>query len=414
MTKPTLEYILSGSSYLGFGQEKVTEDLSPFFSQVMTEFRSNTPQKFGMLFNALVEEKNGYNIHTYLKPHLDSIHADSGGLQMVTLGMESDDSKKELVYSRQAKHSTVGMCFDEIPVRTTSNVSVTNYTSKRFYPEDLKGCAEATGRNITKQIEHFNSVGSECKPYLIAQGNCYDTYCQWVDYAMGVIPEDMKKYVGGISLAATSFGSGELEEVEKAFIVPHLPYEFENVHVLGVGSMSRMLPMIMLIRSGLYDGKHISYDSTTHSSCVEKGKHYAMKDGILQPIEYEKHLSPKHFQMSADVKRCFGDIVDEELVREVFTHGAAHFREAGRINDFFKGKILSGMAGVLNFCKAIDDVVDPNTHPSKYVVNSLYLESLTNVKTKEDYKHWQHNFGRHLKSKRVQRVENNSLEDFFT
>lgn len=413
MTKPTLEYILSGSSYLGFGQEKVTKDLSPFFLEVMDSFKSQTDHKFGILFNALTEEKNGENIHTHLKDSLDSIHADSGGLQMVTLGMEVDSSKKSEIYSIQSRYATVGMCFDEIPVRTTANVSVTNYTSKKFHIEDLRKCAEETGRNIVTQIEHFQNSGSECKPYLIAQGNCYDTYCQWVQYAMSVIPDDMKPYVGGISVASTSFGSGELEEVEKAFITPHLPYEFNNVHLLGVGSLSRMMPILMLIKSGLYDGKHISYDSTTHSSSVEKGKHYTLNNGVLTPITYEKHLSPKHFSMSSDVSRCFGELVDEALIRKVFTNGAGHFRDRGEINDFFKGKILSCMASILNFCKTVDEVVSINTPASKFVGNKLYLESLTQVKTLDDYRSWQHNFGRHLKSNRVSRVEPSNLDSFF-
>ena len=413
MTKPIFEYILSGTSYLGCHDAKTSAAITPFLEKCVASLREKSQHKFGVLFNALMEEKNGDLIkQNECIRFLDSIHADSGGLQMVTLGKASGPEEKKIIYGRQASMSTVGMCFDEIPVISKGS-STTDYASRFYDPSIIESCARKTGDNLREQIEYFLDVGSKCKPMLIAQGNCYDTYNRWVDIALSRVPKDMQLHIGGLAMGAAALGAGELEEMEKAFILSRLQLETDNYHLLGVGSMSRLLPTLMLARGGVFDGKHISYDSTTHSSSVEGGRYYLLgEDGIINH-NYEKTMSPRHIKMSNDIIGNLGSIIEPSLIHEVFTNGAPHFRNSNRIDDFFKGKIASCMSSVINFANCVDLTVDTNQPVHRFVGNKMYLESFSEIKTLDDYRHWYSTFGRYLKSARVSRLETNNIDSFF-
>lgn len=413
MNKPTFEYILSGTSYLGCHDAKTSAAITPFLEKCVNSLREKSEHKFGVLFNALMEEKNGELLtqNNTIK-FLDSIHADSGGLQMVTLGKASGPEEKKTIYDRQSRLSTIGMCFDEIPVISQGS-STTDYASRFYDPNILDICAKKTGENLREQIEYFIKVGSKCKPMLIAQGNCYDTYNRWVDIALCQIPEDMQKYIGGLAMGAAALGAGELEEMEKAFILSQLQVETTNYHLLGVGSMSRLIPTLMLARGGVFDGKHISYDSTTHSSSVEGGRYYILGENGIINHNYEKNMSPRHIKMSNDIIENLGHIIEPSLLHEVFTNGAPYFRNSNRIDDFFKGKIASCMSSVINFSKCVDLTADKTQPIHRFVGNKMYLESFSEIKTSDDYRHWHSTFGRYLKSARVSTLETNNIDSFF-
>jgi len=55
----------------------------------------------------------------YYKDSLYNIHADSGGLQAITLGKKIDSNLKTQVYNIQSQYADIGMSFDEIPITTT-------------------------------------------------------------------------------------------------------------------------------------------------------------------------------------------------------------------------------------------------------------------------------------------------------
>ena len=416
MTKPTLEYILSGTSYIGLNSNKYVPESRAVFEQVMAVVEKNTEHKFGVLFNALVEKKNGENIKKYLDGVVNSIHADSGGLQMVTLGLKSGDEEKLNVYKTQAEYCDIAMSFDEIPV-IASKSSTTDYGGRTYDESLLEMSAVKTGQNLLKQIEYFNSVGTSAKPLMIVQGNCYDTYMRWTDAVMSQIPQDMRDCIGGVAIGAAALGSGDLEEVEKSIIMANLPGNFNHYHILGVGSISRLLPTLVLMRGGVFDGKHISYDSTTHSSNTARGTYQRYYNDYIKLVSYPTgEEMPVHHAVLDDMCSIIGDlggIASRELYLECMLNGGGYFTEMDRAKDFNIGRTALCIASIINFCRNVEDIIDPKNDFSRFTNNRSYLESFSTVRTKSDYDYWFRHVGRFLKSNRVESKDDSNLDFFF-
>lgn len=407
-----LEYIMSGTSFIGLHQAKSDEVYSQY-SDILGHLKSETKHSFGLLFNAFQEVKNGENVNRITG--LDSIHADSGGLQMITRGMTATEADKVAVYKTQARLSTIGMCFDEIPVDITESSSRNDYGGRFFNPDRLEECASQTGRNIAKQIEVFLELESECKPFLIAQGNCYDTYMKWTETVLKNIPKEHHKHIGGIAMGAAALGTGYLEEVEKAFICSQLPVDTNSVHILGVGSMSRMIPIISMIRGGLYDGKHVSYDSTTHSSAVEMGRHTIINSrGLCETLKYGKVYSKAYDLMYDDVSKIYDHGLTRLEFKNLFSEGAGQAREKIGIDKFFLCKAASSIVSATNFAKSLESAIEDDNVFLQNVGKLSCLSHLDKVKSKSDFDHWMKQFSKSLKSNRVSIVQQtNTVDDFF-
>ena len=119
--KHILDYVVSGTSYMRLSNPNIAFDdtntgiVSMLIKKLVQDQFSH---KFSLLYNAHTEHSFGERF----KPYHDaahSVHADSGGLQIVTQGMTITDELKEKVYRNQANGADVGMCFDEIPVILT-------------------------------------------------------------------------------------------------------------------------------------------------------------------------------------------------------------------------------------------------------------------------------------------------------
>ena len=111
-----LEYVVSGTSYMRLSNPAIcrdetnTEIVNMLINKLVQDQFSH---KFSMLYNGHTESSFGERFKPY-NPY--QVHADSGGLQMITLGLDITDELKDKVYENQAKYADVGMCFDEIPV----------------------------------------------------------------------------------------------------------------------------------------------------------------------------------------------------------------------------------------------------------------------------------------------------------
>ena len=92
--------------------ETNSQIINMLIDKLVTDVHSH---KFSMLYNGHTESSFGDRFTAY-KDHVHEIHADSGGLQIVTQGMTITDELKDKVYENQAEWADVGMCFDEIPV----------------------------------------------------------------------------------------------------------------------------------------------------------------------------------------------------------------------------------------------------------------------------------------------------------
>ena len=127
------EYVGSGTSYfkLMYEESYRPENLE-VFAATYGSLNNQHEHKISLLYNAFTEKRTGPRLKEHYAKHLHTIHADSGGLQMITLGKTITDELKEDVYANQALNSDVAMCFDLIPVVVLSERTTTGIRSKHM------------------------------------------------------------------------------------------------------------------------------------------------------------------------------------------------------------------------------------------------------------------------------------------
>jgi hypothetical protein len=372
--------------------------------------------QFGLLFNAFMESSFGEKFE-YYKPYLGNIHADSGGLQIISQGKTITPDMKDQVYRVQAKWANLGMSFDEIPIGTRGATSSRNdVTNRWFKPDEMEHYARESGRNIKRQIEVFHEEGSACKPILIAQGNDYDTYMKWVDYLMQEIPAADHKYISGVAMGAAALGTGTLEDIERAFIFSQLPVERSHLHVLGVGASKRLLPYMVFLQNGMYEGVTMSYDSTTHTGGSELGLFYK---NTRVALSFNR-------QFGNDYETIFNDIselnmpagVDVRGFHEIMNTGFTKYVEGGGDETkYMQTRTAFTIKSILNFVQHVDDLYDSKKEVLK-LANSAKMYSpikhLYEVKTKGDWDSWLRHFKKAVKSNRVQSGQPTALEEWTT
>jgi hypothetical protein len=405
-----LEYILSGTSYTRVHAGMDRPELVSMFNDIFSVVGKETNHKFGLLYNAFTEPGFGKNLKQFT--FIDSIHADSGGLQIITQGLNATTDIKDKIYRNQATYADLGMCFDEIPVKTSGATSGRNDTNNRFFDiEGLEQAAKETGKNIARQIEVFLDEKSSCKPILIAQGNCYDTYMRWVDYILSEIPKDMQKHIGGVAMGGAALGTGSLEDIERAFIYTQLPMEKTHLHVLGVGSIKRLMPYMVFMKNGLYENASVSYDSTTHSSGIELGNYFA--NGAMQ--SFTRTYSPVYDIMFEQSNRIVESGVDQkEFFRCLNTGKTAYLASGGDEATFYKIRLTTIIGSVVNFCKTVDKLFESEKEFSRMLSTDkalLPLNSLFDVKDINDYNRWKAVVGRFVKTNRIKATQPTTLED---
>ncbi len=412
MTK-RLEYILSGTSYTRIHAVINDPVVKPIIDKLMALPGRMTNHKFGLLYNAFTEAGFGPNLRKI--PNIDSIHADSGGLQIITQGLTATDEIKKKIFKNQATYADLGMCFDEIPVTTVGATSGRNDTSNRFFDkENLKALATQTGKNIERQIDVFLEEKSKCKPILIAQGNCYDTYMEWVDTILAAIPQEKHKYIGGVAMGGAALGTGSLEDIERAFIYSQLQIEKTHLHVLGVGSIKRMLPYVTFMKNGLYEDASVSYDSTTHSSGIELGNYF--KNGSMNT--FSRSFNKVYHMMYADAMALHNANISPEKYFKLLNSSKTKWVEAGEdLPTFYAVRLSTIIASVINFCQYLDNIVANESAFLEFVGSDKSLApflSLVDVKSLSDYNQWKASVGRYVKTNRIASQQPASLEGFFS
>ena len=148
-----LEYVASGTSFMQLAKLKEHPEAAAVVNNMFADIFGDQPgHTFSILYNAWAESSYGEKL-SVLKPSIHNLHADSGGLQMVTLAHKlpkgtNMNTLREEVYHNQAEWADVGMCFDEIPVVTTG-ASDRNDTSNRYFDrENRHKYAQQTADNV--------------------------------------------------------------------------------------------------------------------------------------------------------------------------------------------------------------------------------------------------------------------------
>jgi len=411
---PTFEYIMSGTAFTRMHTPESYDDteLLSELDKIYSRIPEMTNHKFGILYNAFTESSFGKNL-IKLKS-LNSIHADSGGLQIITQGLTATDAIKDEIYRNQSKFANLGMCFDEIPINVIGGISARMDTSNRVFDINLLEIkARETGKNLTRQIEIFLEEKSTCKPILIAQGNCYDTYMKWTDYILDEIPSDMHQYIGGVAMGGAALGVGMLEDIKRAFIYSQLPMEKTHLHILGVGSIRRILPYLAFAKNGLYTNESISYDSTTHSSGIEMGNYFT--DSKMKI--FNRTFGKIHETMYNEYNSVYDVGIDIKEFFKILNVGRIAYIDQGGDGTIYRtARVATIAASIVNFCNQVDGILKSDDEFNK-VINFdkklMPLKDLLYVTDLKSWNEWEKNVGRFVKSVKIKSTQSNNLGDFF-
>ena len=426
----TFEYIASGLSYFQI-LNLVIHD-RPELQKVITDhfdrINNHNNHKFSLLYNAFTESKFGELFYRFYKDCTYKIHADSGGLQIITQGKKMTDDLKDTIYRQQAKYSDIAMCFDEIPIKVIGERSAIGDTDSRIFDsENLEHYARATGKNIRRQLEVFADEKTKSQPMLIVQGNCYDSFMKWTEYVVDEIPKELHPFIAGLSIAGSSMGSGYLEDIERVAYIPHLPFETNYAHVLGVGSVKRMLPLLALLRSGYFPKDyHISYDSTSHTMGVAVGRYY-LDEGIISIF---RHRDKNYLRIYDDMNEKFdlqGQNIDMDKFAEILNISGKYYtleRSSKNSNgkyldnkakDYYNVKVGFVCSMISNFTKVVDRCYNDEKYLLKLAQrNRVQIETsaLLKIKTLDEFQVWEKEYGHHVHSRRIGREATATLADF--
>lgn len=414
-----LVYIASGMAYSRIVLSDVieNEEIRNRVKDLYVQLRGHASHDFGMLFNGWGEKRIGHILKNQYRDVVKEIHADSGGLQIITRGLQLTEEVKTKVYRTQAEFSDIAMSFDEIPVRV-DGASSRNDNSRRFFvPSELEGKARLTGKNVAKQIEIFLETGTSAKPCLIIQGNDYDTYMRWTEYCLEEIPKEHHKYICGVAMGGAALGTGFLEDIKRAFYFRNLPIETEHnyMHILGVGAVKRLIPYLIFRQSGYYaEDTLISYDSTTHTSGVDMGQYYSLKNS--NTLQFTRAYNNSYIQINEEIKRNIPGYNFEaiQLHHALNSNTTTYTKD---ISDFVYLRNAFLVSSIKNFMNVVDNVMHDK---DELVIRADEakncggaLRALYDIKNTLDFDAWQRDYGRYVPSKPVN-VERDEvrLEDF--
>jgi hypothetical protein len=427
------EYVFSGPSMFDFSPRPTMDSETRHLEIVRTSVTNAINKLKGelvncdcsVLFNAFTEKDFGKYYNENGKFGMSNVFVDSGGLQMVTKSMKITEEQKLNIYDIQSKHE-FAMCFDEIPCRDRDDIpknanSRTNISAKLYYPDLLAESATKTAENIKKQIEYFQSKNSDSKIFYIVQGNTWQDMVEWYEVGKKVLNRDHFKNIAGIALADTCMGNGKLETVDmiRAYSIIKDDSYLDNskrLHLLGVGSIGRFYPF-MLLEHLIGESVITSFDSSTFSNsiilgCLTNGLTKFKGTDVLRFID-------EAVRYYYDANKDYDVLTFSE---RKYQHIAKHFRKKSEIykkipDDFpkdAKAIIRSLLIFMIVYQLKEFDINLTNIARDLKKDNSP-VGMLQFIKSEDDFNHWYSEYSRFVKSNRIERYNPNkqSMERFF-
>lgn len=379
--------------------------------------------KISILFNGFLEYKHGDYLNSRDRFGFDNLFVDSGGLQVVTTGKKLTDELKREIYEHQ-KHGDFGFCFDEIPlglkVESDEESKHRSQTSgKLFFPDNFEACAIKTAQNVLEQTKAFE--GTNTKAFYIVQGNTTEEMYRWFKHGVEIVGKDHFKQIQGVAPADTCMGNGELESVDMMVAYHQMIQDFgveytkNHLHLLGVGSPSRLLPAVFLKMSGFIpENVEISFDSSTQSMAYVMGN-YVNSDGTRINRDFAKTMSM--FETFWDDMGDLIQLYSPEITKGWYMDWTK--KNYMSVSETTKNLPFSHEVGMRSsislmclwqcigfFSRLKNDINSKETRQSG-------IGFLNEVKNLDDYKSWKRQFERHCVSKRIDRHSNDSLLDLF-
>lgn len=420
-----IEYVASGCSFLRLTYKQCLEDenkalINSFFREV----DNANGHRFSLLFNAFTESNYGEIFRNYTDS-IYTVHADSGGLQLITQGKTVTPEIKREIYETQAKYSDIGMSFDVIPLIVSGKSSKRNDRSTRFFDRDnLDAYAKETGDNLREQIEVFLEKKTECMPFFIIHGNDIDSALRWVEVALNQVPEHLMQYVGGIAMGGGSFGNGQKEMLLRAVVAGHVlrtrnDLIHKRIHFLGLGSLTGTFPFLAMMKSGFYEPHwNISYDSTTHTSAHHMGD-YFFSDG--KRIAFTKSYTHTYQLMYDDIATNLKSFNTDEHTIKLFhktltSPAQGYVDKGGDFKQVLYSNLGCALSSIYNFTRKVDQYSrDFNLFLEERIPKKEWglYQQIAKIDSLEAYKRWDAVMGSYYESKRLSDFTNTSLDSFF-
>jgi len=422
-----LDYVSSGNSSLKFYRDNTAKMDNAQIDAAKAVLRglSTKDRRYSVLFNAYTEENIGASAHNFFRDVVHSVHADSGGLQMITLGKSVTEAEKKAIYDIQAKYSDVAMCFDVIPITSSAQgkTGITDMSVRYFDHALVPEKARETGGNLKAQILRFKELGSTAKPMLIMQGNCIQSFQDWVDYACDELG-DLVSDVHGISVAGTSLGGGQLEDVVRAAASTILKFPKElntkNIHILGLGAPARFLPYVPF--KELLIDSHVSFDSTTHAHAIFKGM---LVEGT-KSLQWDKMRYPEKERIVAGINALVTPYTDLRVtvasLEAIYIGSIKYEQMTGKLGvncEIFIFTTVATFAYMISECLNVVEALFAKGKTYTAIASKrggvgLYNE-LSSVRDVKDFNEWYGKYAKYLKSDQVRSSSDtqSSLEDYF-
>lgn len=402
-----LSYIASGCSYTRFNlkQNESSPETVNWIRDAFKIMQKDSGHTFGCLYNAWTEQDFGPIFKNNYADVLECIQADSGGLQIVTQGKTITPELMDGVFDNQGRYSTMAMSFDEIPLAFSGAKSSRLDLSNRWFDKDnFEQQAKKTGQNVFRQIQAFENMKSVSRPIFITQGNCLETYQKWTELALGEIPAQYHEMIGGVAMGAAALGHGLLEDVQRAYFYTQLPFTFkcDHLHLLAVGSVFRLVPNLIFMKSGLYKDTHLTYDSTSHTCAATLGRYYVNKKSMDFPRFFDKTVYAKIYD---DICKKFDiGMTLDEFHEAINSKSTDFFKKYGSIHRFVVSQMAITLSTIQNFKDHVDLCVNDENEMIAIVDtrdNPAIIQSLYSIKSSTDYDYWYKEVGYRLSSHSV-------------
>lgn len=418
-----LRYVFSAPSMLRMHPNELTDSIS-YTDIVSTGIKRLTqlankelPEGYSLktdiLFNAYAEKNFGNFLKSKDNFGFEKLYADSGGLQVVTRGHKLTDELKKDIYKTQSV-ADYAFCFDEIPTKSLSLSSQnrSSISDKLFFGDDLKQCAIKTAENINEQCNELARLNSDTKVFYIIQGNTLEDMVQWFSQSEDVL--DSYDRLIGLAMADTCMGNGQLESVDMlgSYVKLTETYGVEktknHIHLLGVGSVSRLMPFLCG-KNMMRDDVTISFDSTSISMGFMMGKCRNLNGDFLNATNYKPFLNEIMSIVDDKIKYYHKDI-DIELFISKFISNSRSLSDTvyESNNPHLSNSIVSLIiiSQLILFCKELKKIVD------NLEKRNDPFALLTKCKNYNDYSVWRNKFKPYIKSNRITRKDID-LSDFF-
>lgn len=425
----TLEYVISGPAYLRLGAEQCNdpETLEMINAMIGRTVHNKNSHEFSLLYNGFTEKNFGKKLQKY-RPAIKSIHADSGGLQIITRGLPNTPETRAKVFENQGTYADIGMAFDEIPVVATSSDGKSSKidTRGRYFDKDnFETKARQTGKNLKEQIETYGKLNSKCKPFVIIHGACHNTYAAWANYILEEIGKENEDKIGGVAMGSAALGMGQLEDVKRAFYVSLLPFHKPfHLHVLGVGALKRMLPYLLFSQTGLYENINISYDSTTHSMSLDNGLFYFSyykKTGNGyggSSVKMGRPFSNIYNTVTDEINNvCGTDYSPKEFHKLMNVSVGEYVEKGGKFIDVMRARLGFILTNVHNFTKDVETLMTNKDEFLRFCRDKKCeneYATLFEVKNIDDFLYWEKQVGsKYMDSESVAHAPPATLEELF-